>query len=142
TGGALGARPRAAPAVEPLPSAAVSTATKAAAPAGSLLDRIEQTAWRVRLPTRQLFVTLALVAAVALAASGLAAGWVASRNADTIADAREQGLELATATTDFRTNLAEADALAAATLIAGGLESTDSRAAYDAALLEASKALT
>ena len=128
--------------MEQLPSAAVSTATKAAAPAGSLLDRIEQTAWRVRLPTRQLFVTLALVAAVALAASGLAAGWVASRNANTIADAREQGLELATATTDFRTNLAEADALAAATLIAGGLESTDSRAAYDAALLEASQALT
>lgn len=135
-------RPRAGRAVEPLPSAAVSTATKAAAPTGSLLDRIEQTAWRVPLPTRKLFVTLALVVAGALAVSGLAAGWVASRNANTIADAREQGLELATATTDFRTNLAEADALAAATLIAGGLESTDSRSAYDAALLEASQALT
>jgi hypothetical protein len=120
----------------------VSTATKAAAPTGSLLDRIERTAWRVPLPTRKLFVTLALVVAGALAVSGLVAGWVASRNANTIADAREQGLELATATTDFRTNLAVADALAAATLIAGGLESTDSRAAYDAALLEASQALT
>jgi hypothetical protein len=74
--------------------------------------------------------------------SGLVAGWVASRNADTIADAREQGLELATATTEFRTNLAEADALAAATLIAGGLESTESRSAYDVALLQASQALT
>ncbi len=120
----------------------MSTATKAASPAGSLLDRVERTAWRVPLPTRKLFVTLALVAAGALAASGLIAGWVASRNANTIADAREQGLELATATTDFRTRLASADAIAAATLIAGGLESTDSRAAYDDALLRASQALT
>jgi hypothetical protein len=120
----------------------VSTATKAAAPAGSLLDRVEQTAWRVPLPTRKLFVALALVAAGALAVSGLVAGWVAARNADTIGDAREQGFELATATTEFRTNLAEADALAAATLISAGLESTDSRAQYDAAVLQASQALT
>ena len=120
----------------------MSTATKAAAPAGSLLDRVEETAWRLRLPTRRLFVTLALVAAAALAVSGLVAGWVAARNANTIDDAREQGLELTTATTEFRTNLAEADALAAATLIAGGLESTDSRRDYDQALLQASQALT
>jgi hypothetical protein len=135
-------RPRAPRAPERLPSRAVSTATKAAAPAGSLLDRVERTAWRVPLPTRQLFVTLALVAAGALAASGLIAGWVAARNADTIADAREQGLELATAATDFRTRLATADATAAATLIAAGLESTESRTAYDEALLTASQALT
>ncbi len=87
-------------------------------------------------------MTLALVAAGALAVSGLGAGWVAARNADTIADAREQGLELATAVTDFRTRLASADATAAATLIAGGLESTDSRQAYDRDVLEASRALT
>jgi len=103
---------------------------------------VEQTAWRVPLPTRRLFVTLALVAAVALALSGLAAGWVASRNAQTIDDARAQGLELATAVTEYRTNLAAADATAAATLIAGGLESTDSRAQYDTDLLQASRALT
>jgi len=121
---------------------AVSTATKAAAPSGSLLDRVEQTAWRVPLPTRRLFVTLALVAAAALALSGLAAGWVAARNADTIADARQQGLELATATTEFRTRLASADAIAAATLIAGGLEDAEDRAAYDEDILEASRALT
>ena len=127
---------------ERLPSAAVSTATKAAAPTGSLLDRVERTAWRVPLPTRRLFVTLALVAAGALALSGLAAGGVAARNADTIADAREQGLDLATAVTEFRTRLASADATAAGTLIAGGLESTESRAAYDEDILEASRALT
>ena len=127
---------------ERLPSAAVSTATPAAPPAGSLLGKVERTAWRVPLPTRQLFVTLALVAAAALALSGLVAGWVANRNANTIDDAREQGLELATAVTDFRTNLAAADATAAATLIAGGLESTESRAQYDQDLLEASRALT
>lgn len=120
----------------------MSTATKAAAPTGSLLDRIEHAAWRVPLPTRRLFVTLALVAAGALAVSGLAAGWVAARNADTIADAREQGLDLATAATEFRTRLASADATAAGTLIAGGLESTESRAAYDEDVLEASRALT
>jgi hypothetical protein len=120
----------------------VSTANPAASPAGSLLDRVERTAWRVPLPTRRLYVTLALVAAVALAFSGLVAGWVANRNANTIDDAREQGLELATAVTEFRTNLAAADATAAATLIAGGLESTDSRAQYDTDLLQASRALT
>ena len=120
----------------------MSTATPAAPPAGSLLDKVERTAWRVPLPTRQLFVTLALVAAAALAFSGLVAGWVANRNANIIDDAREQGLDLATAVTEFRTNLAAADAAAAATLIAAGLESTESRAQYDADLLEASRALT
>jgi hypothetical protein len=120
----------------------VSTATESAAPAGGLLDRVERAAWRVPLPTRRLFVTLALVAAGALVVSGLAAGWVAARNAETIADAREQGLELATAATEYRTRLAAADARAAATLIAGGLEDPESRAAYDEDLLSASRALT
>src|SRR5690606_23876440 len=77
----------------------------------------------------------------ALAVSGLAAGWVASRNAATIEDAREQGLDLAVAATEFRTRLAAADARAAGTLIAGGLESTESRRAYDDDLEAASQAL-
>ena len=105
-------------------------------------ERVERTAWRVPLPTRRFFVALALVAAAATAVSGVAAGWVASRNADTIDDAREQGLELATAVSDFRTNLASADARAAATLISGGLEDPESRAGYDADVLAASHALT
>lgn len=133
---------RAAPVEDRLPSHSVSTASPAASPAGGLLDRVERAAWRVPLPTRRLFQTLALVAAAALAVSGLAAGWVAARNAATIDDAREQGLDLATAVTEYRTRLASADATAAATLIAGGLESTESRAQYDADLLEASAALT
>lgn len=120
----------------------MSTATKAAASPAGLLERVERTAWRIPLPTRRLFVTLALVAAGALAVSGLAAGWVASRNAATIEDAREQGLDLAIAATEFRTGLVAADARAAGTLIAGGLESTESRAAYDEDLLAASQALT
>jgi hypothetical protein len=120
----------------------VSTATTPRASSGSLLDRVERTAWRVPLPTRRLFVTLAWVAALALAASGAAAGWVAARNARILDDAREQGLELATSVTEFRTRLASADARAAATLIAGGLEDPDARAAYDADLLAASNALT
>ena len=99
-------------------------------------------AWRVPLSTRRLFVTLALVSAAAVAAAGLAAGWVASRNANTIDDAREQGLDLATAVTEYRTRLASADATAAATLIAGGLESTEDRARYDEDILAASAALT
>jgi hypothetical protein len=107
-----------------------------------VLERVEHTAWRVPLPTRRLILTLALVAAGALVASGLAAGWVAARNAETIADAREQGLDLATASSEFRTHLAAADARAAATLIAGGLEDPESRAAYDADLLAASRSLT
>jgi hypothetical protein len=107
-----------------------------------VLDSIERTAWRVPLPTRRLFQTLALVAAGALVVSGLVAGWVAARNASTLADAREQGLGLATAVTDFRTNLAEADALAAETLISGGLEDPATRALYDRHVLAASVALT
>jgi hypothetical protein len=120
----------------------VSSATPAASPAGGLLDRVERAAWQVPLPTRRLYLTLAVVAAAALAVSGLIAGWVVNRNADTIDDAREQGLELATAVTEYRTHLASADATAAATLIAGGLESTESRARYDEDLLQASAALT
>ena len=120
----------------------MSTAAPATAPTGGLRERVERTAWRVPLPTRRFFVTLALVAAAATAVSGVAGGWVASRNADTIDDAREQGLELATAVSDFRTNLASADARAASTLIAGGLEDPESRAGYDTDLLAASHALT
>jgi hypothetical protein len=120
----------------------VSTATKAPASAGTMRERVERTAWRVPLPTRRLFVTLAWVAAAALALSGIAAGWVAARNARTIDDAREQGLDLATSVTEFRTRLAAADARAAATLIAGGLEDPESRAEYDGDILAASDALT
>jgi hypothetical protein len=119
----------------------VSTATKAAPPAGGLLDRVERTAWRVPLPTRRLFVTLALVAAGALALSGLAAGWVANRNAIVIADAREQGLDLATAVSDFDTSLTAADARAAGTRISGGLADRTTRALYDEDLDAASQAL-
>jgi hypothetical protein len=119
----------------------VSTATKAGPPAGGVLDRVERTAWRVPLPTRRLFVTLALIAAGALAASGLAAGWVANRNARIIADAREQGLDLATAVSDFDTSLTAADARAAGTLISGGLEDRQSREDYDADMQAASRAL-
>ena len=120
----------------------MSTATNAAAPAASLLERVERTAWRVPLPTRRFFVTLGLTAAIALAVSGVAAGWVVARNANTIDDAREQGLDLATAVTEFHTHLAAADARAASTLISGGLEDPESRALYDADLLAASNALT
>lgn len=120
----------------------MSTATPVTAPSGGLRERVERAAWRVPLPTRRFFVILALVAAAALAVSGVAAGWVASRNASTITDAREQGLELATAVSDFRTNLAAADARAAATLISGGLEDPESRAGYDADVLAASHGLT
>jgi hypothetical protein len=111
-------------------------------PAGGLLDRVERTAWRVPLPTRRLFVTLALLAAGALAVSGLAAGWVANRNARVIADAREHGLDLATAVTDFHTSLTAADARAAGTLISGGLEDRQSREDYDSDVQAASEALT
>lgn len=120
----------------------MSTATKAEVPTGGLLDRVERTAWRVPLPTRRLFVTLALLAAGALAVSGLAAGWVANRNARVIADAREQGLDLATAVTDFHTSLTAADARAAGTLISGGLEDRQSREDYDSDVRAASEALT
>jgi hypothetical protein len=120
----------------------LSTTVTPAASAGSLLGRVERIAWRVPLPTRRLFVALALVAGAALVASSLAAAWVADRNADTIADARDQGLGIARATTSFRTHLAQADVLAAATLISGGLEDPESRADYDRELLAASSALT
>lgn len=119
----------------------MSIATTAPAPAG-VLDRVERTAWRVPLPTRRFFVAVALVTAVASGLSGIAAGWVASRNAATLAEARQEGLDLATAVTEFRTRLASADARAAATLISRGLEDPESRALYDGDLLTASHALT
>ena len=51
-------------------------------------------------------------------------------------------VELATAVTEFRTRLVAADATAAETLIAGGFEDAERRAAYDRDVLAASQALT
>ena len=120
----------------------VSIAATATGPSGGVLGRIERTAWRVPLPTRRFFQVVAAIAAVALALSGLGAGWGAARNARTIDAAREEGLELATAVTEFRTRLVAADATAAETLIAGGFEDAERRAAYDRDVLAASQALT
>ncbi len=83
-----------------------------------------------------------MLAGAALVLSSVAAAAVAARNADTIADARDNGLGMAQAATNFRTHLANADALAAGTLITGGLETTAQRAAYDEQVLLASEALT
>jgi hypothetical protein len=116
--------------------------TTAAAPAPSILERLEETAWRIPLSTRRLFLALALVVVVTILASSLAAAWVAARNHATISDARESGLEVAGAATDFRTNLAAADAQAASTLLSGGLEAPETRSAYVSNLRAASQALT
>ena len=83
-----------------------------------------------------------MLAGAALVLSSVAAAAVAARNADTIADARDNGLGMAQAATNFRTHLANADALAAGTLITGGLETTAQRADYDEQVLAASEALT
>jgi hypothetical protein len=118
-----------------------TTVSPSAVPTGSLLGRIERTAWRVPLPTRRLFVVLAVVAAAAVLAGCLGAAWVASRNSATIADARDEGLGVAREATEFRSQLATADALAAQTLIAGGAEEPETRAAYVEALRAATDAL-
>ena len=83
-----------------------------------------------------------MLAGASLVLSSVAAAAVAARNADTIDGARTNGLDLAQAATDFRTHLANADAAAAGTLIAGGLETNEQRAQYDEELLAASEALT
>lgn len=83
-----------------------------------------------------------MLAGASLVLSSVAAAAVAARNADTIDGARTHGLDLARAATDFRTHLANADAAAAGTLIAGGLETDEQRAQYDTELFAASEALT
>jgi hypothetical protein len=112
------------------------------APAGNLLDRLERSAWAIPLPTRRLFGLLAWLTAGVLVAGSLAGAVVTTRNAATIDRARDQGLGIARSATTFRTELATADAVAAGTLIDGGLESPQSRASYDRHLLQASRALT
>jgi hypothetical protein len=107
-----------------------------------MLDRLERSAWAIPLPTRRLFILLAWLTAGVLAAGSLAGAAVTTRNAATIDRARDQGLGIARSATTFRTDLAKADAVAAGTLIDGGLESPDSRADYDRHLLQASRALT
>lgn len=111
-------------------------------PAGALRDTVERTAWRVRMPTRRFFLVLAMVSAGALLVASAVGAWVTSRNASTIRHARDQGLGVASAATDFRTNLAAADAAAAGTLIAGGLEAPEAREGYVTHLVGASSALT
>lgn len=107
-----------------------------------MLSRLEHLAWRIRWPSRRLFLALAVLAGASLVLSSVAAAAVAARNADTIEDARTNGLDLARAATDFRTHLANADAAAAGTLISGGLETNEQRGQYDDELLAASEALT
>jgi len=119
---------------------AVETTT--AAPAPSVLKGLEGAAWRIPLSTRRLFLAIAAGVVGAILASSLAAAWVASRNADTIADARSTGLDVARAATEFRTHLAAADAQAASTLLSGGLEAPDTRDVYVDNLAAASQALT
>jgi hypothetical protein len=111
-------------------------------PTATLRDTVERTAWRVRLPTRRFFLVLALVSAGSLLVASAVGGWVTSRNAATISHARDQGLGVVSAATDFRTNLAAADAAAAGTLIAGGLEAPEAREDYVTHLVDASSALT
>lgn len=121
----------------------MATDTRAArAESVPILGTIERAAWRIPLPSRRLFLAVASTLVGALVASSLAAAWVAARNADTISGARETGLEIARNATEFRTNLAAADAEAASTLISGSLEDPDSRGRYETNLLEASQALT
>ncbi|MGH9211561.1 MAG: hypothetical protein ACRD2C_12890 [Acidimicrobiales bacterium] len=115
--------------------------TTAAAPAASVLEALEGAAWRIPLSTRRLYRVLAAGVVAAILASSLAAAWVASRNADTIADARQTGLQVASSATEFRTRLAAADAQAASTLISGGLEDPDTRNSYVENLEGASQAL-
>lgn len=115
--------------------------TTAAASAASVLGGLERVAWRIPLSSRYLYRLVAASLVVAILAASLAAAWVAWRNADTIADARRTGLEVASAATEFRTNLTAADAQAASTLISGGLESPDTRQAYESDLEAASLAL-
>jgi hypothetical protein len=116
--------------------------TTAAAPATAILERLEETAWRIPLSTRRLLLAIAAAVVIAILAGSLTAAWVAARNRATIADARETGLEVASAATDLRTNLAAADAQAASTLLSGGLEAPETRSTYVSNLRAASQALT
>jgi uncharacterized membrane protein len=107
-----------------------------------VLDRIEDLAWRIPLSTRRLVLIVASVVAATLLTSSLAAGWVAARNSDTIADARTSGLDVARAAVELRNNLAAADAQAASTLLSGGLEPQATRDGFVRNLTAANNALT
>jgi hypothetical protein len=107
-----------------------------------VLDFVERRAWGIPLPTRRLFLVLAWLTAGVLLVASLTGAWTVSRNAATIDGARDHGFLIARSTAAFRTNLAAADAIAARTLIAGGLETSESRRQYTTALLGASAALT
>lgn len=103
---------------------------------------LEQFAWRLMSRrTNRLFLVLAITVAAALSTSGLAAAWVSSRNADTIADARESGLDLARASAEFSTRLTAYDAEATTTLLAGGITEPAARSGYDPDLLETGRPL-
>jgi hypothetical protein len=120
----------------------VSTAQPAAAPRWGVLDFVERRAWGIPLPTRRLFLVMAWLTAGVLLAASLTGAWIVARNDATIDGARDHGFLIARSAAGYRTNLAAADAIAARTLIAGGLESSESRQQYTEALLGASSALT
>jgi len=109
---------------------------------GARLEAIERWAWRIPLPTRRLLLLLAVAVGAALVLSGVVGAAVLSRNSDAVHRARTSGVGVAQSATEFRTQLAVADAQAAVTLLSGGLEEPADRAAYDKAVLDASTALT
>ena len=120
----------------------MSTATRPAPAQGGLLDAVERRAWRIRLPTRRLFVVLAAATAGVVVVAGLAAAWVAAENRATIADARREGLEVARAAATFSASLVAADADASGALIAGGIDVPEPAKDYADHLQDASLALT
>jgi hypothetical protein len=112
-----------------------------AAPAGPMRTGLERLAWAIPLSTRRLFLALAVTVAGMLATSGVAAAWVAMRNADTIADARVSGLGLSSAVTELGTRLAASDADAATMLLSGGQDGPVARSGYDPDLLDTGRPL-
>lgn len=111
------------------------------APVGPVRTALERAAWGIPLSTRRLFVVLAITTAGLLVTSGVVAGWAATHNAATIRQARQSGLGLARAVTEFDTRLAAFDANAATIRLPGGLEEPPARPGYDPDLQDTGRSL-
>lgn len=120
----------------------MATDTTLGAPVGPMRAALERAAWgAVPLSTRRLFVVLAITTAGMLVASGVAASWAATHNAATVGQARQSGLGLAKAVTEFDTRLAAFDADAATLRLPGGPHEPPARPGYDDDLQDTGRSL-
>lgn len=102
-------------------------------------DLLEKAAWKTISSSRRFFLAVAAAAAASIILTSVLAAIVAVRNDAAVEDARDRGLRVASAVTEFRNHLSLADATVATEMVSGErVPAPDpDRAQYESELLDA-----